>query len=342
MIRSLALSASALLLPLGACADWTLLEDFESFPDGHDATSLYPVEADPALPAEVSATIRAEDSSNPASNKGYFLELNTTDFGGLAWASIPLGDTIPEGRVATVYFRLRSADYSAIKWLFGFTTRDNGDGSYAEDADDVSILLRKALGSPFDIGGSELRDAVDIFQPTEDTWTEFWIVIFNGLKPDQRCYRIYARTAGEADPVPLWTQTSGFTIGSSTNSLFMLGDALADPMQALVVGTMGPNMLPVVPGPWLIDDLNIDLTGGNLGDASVGENDPADVFATWKGYLVGGDFDGLQFYAETGDWIGTVTLTDTPWVYSYRLRHWIWVPDPEIPATDGAWVYVSR
>jgi len=338
MIRSLALSTSVFLLPLGACADWTLLEDFESFPDGHDATALFPVEADPASPADVSATIRAEDSSNPASNKGYFLELHANDVGGLAWASIPLGETIPEGQVGTVYFRLRSADYSAIEWLFGFTTRDNGDGSYAEDASDVSTLLRKELGSPFDIGGSELRDAVEIFQPTEDTWTEFWIVIFNGLKPDQRCYRIYARTAGEADPVLLRTQTSGFTIGSSTNSLFML----ADPMQALVVGTMSPAPLTVVPGPWLIDDLNIDLTGGNLGDASVGENDPAVVIATWKGYLAEADFDGFQFFVQTGDWIGTVTLTDTPWVYSYRLRHWIWVPDPEIPATDGAWVYVSR
>lgn len=45
---------------------------------------------------------------------------------------------------------------------------------------------------------------------------------------------------------------------------------------------------------------------------------------------------------ETGNFLGTIDSVQTaPWLYSWRLRHWVWLPEDAIKPA-GAWVYISK
>ncbi len=46
---------------------------------------------------------------------------------------------------------------------------------------------------------------------------------------------------------------------------------------------------------------------------------------------------------ETGAFLGHLHVAHAPWVYSYRLSTWIYLPDPEadLAGAGGAWIYVS-
>jgi len=59
---------------------------------------------------------------------------------------------------------------------------------------------------------------------------------------------------------------------------------------------------------------------------------------TWGGYLIHSN-EGGQEWVETGDWIGTLMLNEAPWLYSWRLRSWVYMPEPDEYA-PGAWGYI--
>lgn len=53
----------------------------------------------------------------------------------------------------------------------------------------------------------------------------------------------------------------------------------------------------------------------------------------WNGFDV--DENG---YANTGDWMGIVNVTHAPWVYSYDLEAYVYIPDNGVTSAGG-WVY---
>jgi len=71
------------------------------------------------------------------------------------------------------------------------------------------------------------------------------------------------------------------------------------------------------------DDINLNWIELRLLDAE-----------TYAGYPV---MDGS--YIVTGDFLGTLDVTEAPWLYSYRLGKWIYLPE-ELVQTAGAWLYL--
>jgi hypothetical protein len=55
--------------------------------------------------------------------------------------------------------------------------------------------------------------------------------------------------------------------------------------------------------------------------------------ATWAGYTLDGNGN-----ADTGAWMGMVNATHAPWIYSYLLKAYVYIPDTGV-GMDGAWVY---
>ena len=54
--------------------------------------------------------------------------------------------------------------------------------------------------------------------------------------------------------------------------------------------------------------------------------------ATWYGYEI---VDG---YVDTGAWMGWLSVAEDPWVYSYLLQGWLYMPEQS--TDNGAWLYV--
>jgi hypothetical protein len=79
---------------------------------------------------------------------------------------------------------------------------------------------------------------------------------------------------------------------------------------------------------WLIDDIYMTL-GACLSDPRTG-----DSCEIWCEYPV---VDG---HADTGSWLGWLYVATEPWVYSYVLDGWLYVPD--CPDAAGGWVYAAR
>lgn len=64
---------------------------------------------------------------------------------------------------------------------------------------------------------------------------------------------------------------------------------------------------------------------------------PASANLTWEGYPV---TDG--YYCETGKFLGLVWVEHAPWVYSFALHTWVWVPENFGKYNSGRWVYFAR
>lgn len=55
---------------------------------------------------------------------------------------------------------------------------------------------------------------------------------------------------------------------------------------------------------------------------------------TWAGFPLESSND-----VDTGNWIGWLWVGEAPWVYSWRLRHWIYLPESFV-TPQGAWTYI--
>lgn len=67
----------------------------------------------------------------------------------------------------------------------------------------------------------------------------------------------------------------------------------------------------------------------------------SDLYATWNEPPTWMGFPVLNGYADTGSWLGLVYVAETPWLWSYTLRNWLFFPfedtDPET-----TWFFVPR
>jgi hypothetical protein len=57
---------------------------------------------------------------------------------------------------------------------------------------------------------------------------------------------------------------------------------------------------------------------------------------TWAGYDINEDGD-----VDTVDWMGFLNVTNAPWVYSYTLGKYIYLPEANV-SDNGAWAYVNQ
>jgi hypothetical protein len=76
--------------------------------------------------------------------------------------------------------------------------------------------------------------------------------------------------------------------------------------------------------------------GEELGWAKVEEYIP---FTPW-GPFVTVDTE-LGTYADTGDFMGWLYVSEDPWVWCVDMNHWLYCPK-EIVTESGAWVYMPR
>lgn len=87
--------------------------------------------------------------------------------------------------------------------------------------------------------------------------------------------------------------------------------------------------------PTYFDNVAIDTTGVNL--------NPAAVVA--KGPGIFGNYDLMNdTWVATDSFMGSVWVADYPWVYLYRMRRWVYIPD-ETGTGDpdaGTWMYVPK
>lgn len=81
---------------------------------------------------------------------------------------------------------------------------------------------------------------------------------------------------------------------------------------------------------WWIDNIQIDYTGVN---AEVGAN-------PFAGPGPFADYDVMDGYIDTGDWMGVIEVSSYPWIYSFDLASWLYVGSEN--GTDGIWSYVAR
>ncbi|NDV63315.1 hypothetical protein G0Q06_12690 [Puniceicoccales bacterium CK1056] len=74
--------------------------------------------------------------------------------------------------------------------------------------------------------------------------------------------------------------------------------------------------------------ITMDITGFSIGEV---------VAPGWHGYSL--SENGL---IDTADWLGTVDISNLPWVWSYSLGTWFLDPDPTTDALAGGWFYFPR
>lgn len=93
-----------------------------------------------------------------------------------------------------------------------------------------------------------------------------------------------------------------------------------DQIHGIVFGKAGPQS-------WTSPGTSVQIDSMGLSETE------ADVISeTWYGYEI---VDGL---ANTGDWMGWLSVADDPWIFSYSLEGWLYMPPQE--AESGAWLYV--
>ncbi len=67
---------------------------------------------------------------------------------------------------------------------------------------------------------------------------------------------------------------------------------------------------------------------------NLGNGDPVEP-TEWHGYEI--DAGG---WVDTGDWMGVLFVTHDPWVYSYDLAKWLYIPESSVDM-DGGWTFVT-
>lgn len=95
--------------------------------------------------------------------------------------------------------------------------------------------------------------------------------------------------------------------------------APADQIHGIVFGKAGA-------GGWASPGTSVQIDSMGLSETE------AVVSESWYGYEI---VDGL---ANTEGWLGWLSVADDPWIFSYSLEGWLYLP--EQTTDSGAWVYV--
>jgi len=263
---------------------------------------------------------------NDSQDLGLFVEsgdIGTTTNWSATAASIELPTPLGPGMVGTLYLR-------SLKFDDGFTnnlhvtlseqaTFPGNWGSYS--------AAFKTFDENDRFSGSNV--ATWLFAEgdmlTRNQWYEYWLV----MDWDAGAWELYLQRPGETVPQQVLFNNGDDTFTTMMNSrktpeipLTMLHFVTVTNVNGITTG-----------GLYILDDVYWDTTE-NLTNPVSGTIDEY-----WGGYLV--ETDGTSKWIQTGDWMGTLEVTHEPWLYSYKLNHWVWMPEPADDAT-GAWVYVRK
>lgn len=305
-------------------ADWILIEDFEDF-----AVGTYTEGGDPGLPYPVASCagqglmdVVTGIEGISGEKAGFFYSWIAQD----AFHQIPLPGEIPINGRGTLFFRIwHEIPETALNWYVMISKVAAGAEPvcsppfpnqsailrYFGDGDDKSLLAHE-------YDGEYLRPEPP-FAPEPEGWHAYWIVLDNAydtiIQSGDAGYSIYRKGPDDVSPrLMFWGQDD------PRSKLPFRNQALAS-LKAIVIWYWGQNT-------WLIDDLYM-THGTGLSDPVTGERYP-----TWCAYPI---IDG---HVESVDWLGWLYAAEAPWVYSYELDTWLYVPD--CPDRSGGWVFVSR
>jgi hypothetical protein len=298
-------------------AEWTLLDDFENGLDKWNFSNHY---------AEYTLRYGEPDGSwgitpRPFDSEGgnVLAVSEGLSFNNQLWAWMDIG-AMPTDNVYTLFSEKARFDLSsggafglvplALNEIVGFDENDeffeSGWSAYNLVARDGRSGLNAYNGSKYEPRYSDGE---------AQTWYKMWFVI----DPFGLTYSIYIQ-GGE------------FTEQTLVADTYDWRNFTDQPNRTFVWRTLGNDNTNTSNGePNHLDNLFVDLTGANLSDPTEGQvNDP-----TWGGYPI------TNGSANTGEWMGWLNVASAPFVYSYSLDTWFFLPEPAAGA-PGGWAYLLK
>jgi hypothetical protein len=164
-----------------------------------------------------------------------------------------------------------------------------------------------------DIGGS--TGTIDIDTTTSGTMT-FAMTSPNGALTGTANYTVVDENTIDVEAFDL-TDPSG-TYGFAPMTLVMMGSSYYGVMMSTTAN--------------LPDDYD-----SLMYTLRIGASD-AD---TWGGYSVTTNPDGSRWADATGDWYGYLNIDNDPFLYSFEMDVWMFMPEPSAGA-NGAWGYIFK
>jgi hypothetical protein len=175
-----------------------------------------------------------------------------------------------------------------------------------------------------------MRASTDPDAPTD--WQIGWISWWDN--PDNALLDVFywqGRTVIDSFVTPgnrtTWTNVKGF---------FMADLARVDKSSMLNTGIHifstqpGKGFVSGETGLYYVDDILVTVSQGEI----VEEPEPE----TWAGYTV----DEASGNVDTGDWLGLLHVTPSPWVYSYSLGKWLFIDPSKISNSSGGWAFAPK
>ena len=306
-------------------ADWILVDDFESYAEGaytwNEGNLLYPGASNGGL----GQTDIITEIEGTGGEKAAWFWTSHQISGGDFFHQIPLPVEISVNSVGTIYFRIWQSDKD-LNWHVMISKVAAGDEPnntpiWGNQAAILRYRPAEPEGSLYAHGGAYLQPQ-PAFSPALESWYEYWIILDNAydgeVQIDTAGYSIYRKGPDDTGPsLMAWGTDQARTKLPMRNQAF-------ESLKAIVLTQTQQDAANI----WLIDDIYMTL-GACLSDPRTG-----DSCESWCEFpVVGG-------HADTGSWLGWLYVATEPWVYSYALDGWLYIPD--CPDATGGWVYVAR
>lgn len=321
------------LMPFNLSANWLLVEDFED-------TTIEDIFYVNRFPPQGQVFLRGdgqglEDPMDPANG---FLSIDpgppVRGLNNNVTVAIPLPVPLENGQVGTLRYRLFLFDNNSLNFNIGASavpvTIDPDrslefgvlstprPGAYSAFESQVGIGARFSLRS----GNTFQQSPISV--PVGE-----WVTIFHVIDNGANTTEFYFRTEGMAEPqvIPAFDGSTEFIFRNGTT----------DPLVTFMAVFAGNG--PVLVDFILIDDILWDPTGKNLEDGpiTVPERVQPGIQRFWANFQVDADW-----MVDTGFFMGELYVRHAPWVYSYRLEEYIFVPEELVETGNqgGAWAFV--
>ena len=327
-----------LTLPAVLSADWTLIDDFESY----EAGGYYSIsDLNPAYYGSINFSsgfyikIIESVSGVGGDRAAYFAPSNILyDEGGGSWYQIPLSHEIGVNEVGTLYFRVWQAS-EEMNWVV-MLSKVSADVVTVDEnrwPDNAAILRYygdetpsiDAFNGSMPVGQGYSSES-PAFVPTLEAWYEYWIVVDNAFEGEVQAggYSIYRRGPDDLGPTLLKWQLATGEVVETLNFRNQSRDSIKS--LVLIQRDIQPSYL------WLIDDIYLAdracLSNPTLGETCTIWTTPPVTPNEW---------------VDTGDYLGWLLVTYSPWIYSMDLDNWFLItPGFSLAEGNGNWLFVPQ
>lgn len=284
-----------------------------------------------------------------------------TDFTyGTTFAVRSLPVSLPAVGISTVYFQYYQQG-GLNEYHFGMTTKvpvlkDPPEVPpvrqlYTSPAawGDYAFLFRLSYDDTFDLRDGSGYTKAPNFLVEDYTWYEIWVVVTNseGANFDLGgdTYQVYIKGGEYATPTLITLPPS--TPGFPDQDYASWRNPSVDPIVNIMIASQsGIKSTPNQGDPHLTDDIFI--TEGDYSGVTPPAATPRVDPLKWGKWVVGDD-NIDQKWVATGNFLGTIALPysypnngDDHWVYSYRLKTWVWADPANLGADGSGWVYIQK